>query len=151
MRRFVLSVGGLGFLPGAPGTYATVVTLGVYLLGVHVGAPWWVWPAAAAISGGLLLVVGVPEDERGGADPRWCVLDEVCGTLVAVTGQPTHSPMVVTAGVLVLFRLFDVLKPPPINLLERLGGSRGVLADDVAAGALANGCVWLLRLLVGHF
>lgn len=149
MRKFVLSLGWLGFLPGAPGTYATVVAVGIYLVGVHFGAPVWVWPAVAAVSAAILLVVGVPRDPEGGrSDPKWCVLDEFCGTFITVSAQPTQAPILVAVTALVFFRLFDILKPPPIDLLERLPGSWGVLADDVGAGVLANASIWALRLIV---
>ena len=150
MRKFVLSLAGVGFLPGAPGTYATIVTLALFLAGVHFGAPLRVWPVAAVLSGALLLLVGIPPDPAGGrSDPRWCVLDEVSGTFVAVTSwHPAHSPFLTALAALVFFRLFDVLKPPPINLLERLPGSVGVLADDLGAGVLANVCIVLLGLVV---
>ena len=150
MRKFVLSLAGVGFIPGAPGTYATIVALAIFLAGVRLGAPLWVWPLAAVLSGTLLLLVGVPPAPAGGRwDPRWCVLDEVSGTFVAVTSwHPAHSSLLTAAAALVFFRLFDVLKPPPINLLERLPGSAGVLADDVGAGVLANVCIVLLGLAV---
>jgi phosphatidylglycerophosphatase A len=152
MRNFVLSFAGLGFLPGAPGTYASVVALAIFCAGAWLEAPGWVWPAAAGISGLLLLAVGVPGDPGGGrSDPRWCVLDEVCGAFVAVTAQPVGTPMLTAAAALVLFRIFDVLKPWPINLLERLPGRWGVLADDVGAGVLANVCLRLLRLVAPRF
>ncbi len=146
MRRFILSCGFLGFLPGAPGTYATVVAVCVWVLGVWLGAPLWTWIVLGVLSGVLLLVVGVPPADGGGrSDPGWCVLDEVCGTFLAVAGQPMDAPLLTALAALVFFRLFDILKPPPINLLERLPGAWGVLLDDVAAGVLANAVIWGLR------
>jgi len=149
MRKFALSFAGLGFIPGAPGTYATVVALAIFYCGVRFHAPMWVFPALAVFFGLVLLVLGVPSGSGGGrSDPRWCVLDEFSGALVAVSFQPTHSPFMVAVVALVFFRFFDILKPPPVNLLERLPGAWGVLADDLAAGVLANVCILLLRLLV---
>ena len=139
MRKFLLSVCGLGFIPGAPGTYASALTVAAVVSGSYLGAPVWVWPTAAALTALLLLTVGVPEGrDSGGKDPRWCVLDEVCGTFIAVSLLPTDSILPTASGALVLFRIFDILKPPPVRQLEALDGSWGVLADDVAAGVLAN-------------
>ncbi len=150
MRKFILSFAYLGFLPGAPGTYASVVAFAIFCVGTYLGAPWWVWPVFAALAALVLLLVGVPADPgSGGADPRWCVLDEVAGAFVTVIAQPTtDAPLLTAALALAFFRLFDILKPPPVNLLERLAGTWGVLADDLGAGVLANICTRLLRRFV---
>jgi len=144
MRRFVLSFAYLGFLPGAPGTYASVVALVIYWFGMKLNAPVWVWPAAAGLSAALLVLVGVGgtggRDEK---DPRWCVIDETAGAFVTVIAQPANAPLLTAVAALVFFRLFDILKPTPVSLLERLPGKWGVLADDIAAGVLANVCVQL--------
>ena len=152
MRRCVLSVGYLGFIPGAPGTYASVLALGIYLAGTHLGAPGWVWAASAGFAAVVLVALGVPTDAKtGSTDPGWCVLDEVAGAFVAVIGQPLQSPVLTAVGALLFFRFFDILKPPPVNLLERLKGRWGVLADDLAAGGLANLCLWVLRMVLDWF
>ena len=152
MRKFILSFAYIGFLPGAPGTYASIVAFAIFCVGTHLGAPCWVWPVFAVIAALALLLVGVPADSSGDDDPKWCVLDEVAGAFVTVIAQPaTDTPLhlLLTAALaLAFFRLFDILKPPPINLLERLAGTWGVLADDLGAGVLANICTRLLRRFV---
>ena len=151
MREFLLSMGYLGFLPGAPGTYASAVTLGVFLLGAHLGAPWWLWAVLAALAGvGVILAWGSGAVGGGNRDPRWCVLDESAGALVAVVGHVGAPALTAVAGLL-FFRVVDILKPPPVNRAERLPGGWGILADDLVAGVLANVCVWLVRLAVGRF
>ena len=54
---------------------------------------------------------------------------------VALIGIPAHWPQALLA--LLLFRLFDILKPPPVRQLERLPNGTGIMLDDVAAGLLA--------------
>jgi phosphatidylglycerophosphatase A len=92
----------------------------------------------------------------GKKDPGQVVADEIAGqalTLLALpwaiadgwAGSPTLpegvTPMVFNIGLAVvgflLFRIFDILKPPPANGLQRLGGGMGILVDDLIAGVMA--------------
>jgi len=81
------------------------------------------------------------------------VIDEFVGLWVAIlipmtllTG--TQSGWVLVMGALVLFRLFDIAKPWPVNQLERsVRGGWGVVLDDVAAGVMAG--FLLTALLIG--
>ena len=61
---------------------------------------------------------------------------------VLPTLGPDGSPLVFNIGLAVagflLFRVFDILKPPPANGLQRLGGGAGILVDDLIAGAMAG-------------
>lgn len=155
-QRLALAACGLGWLPGAPGTWASLGT-------VLVALPF----LGSCLAGGavlaLLLLAGslaclswggraVRPDGRG--DPGWVVADEVAGQALALGGA---LPAVVTrelatswwlvALAFVLFRALDVVKPGPIRRLERLPGGLGVLADDLGAGAAAAVVVGV----VGHF
>ena len=69
-------------------------------------------------------------------DPQCIVIDEVCGMFVSFLFIPMGWESVI-AGFL-LFRFFDVFKPPPIRLLERVPHGFGIVLDDVAAGIYAN-------------
>ena len=74
-------------------------------------------------------------------DPSEVVSDEVCGYLIAAA-TPFDAPFIWKAvGAFSLFRLFDIWKPGPIRRLEALPGGLGVVADDAAAGVLANLCL----------
>ncbi len=68
----------------------------------------------------------------------------------ALAGQwalfPELSPWIVAAVVVVLFRVFDILKPPPVRQLESLPGGAGIMLDDAAAGVMAWVCGTLLLL-----
>ena len=68
------------------------------------------------------------------------VIDEVAGQLFALIAIPADWKHAALA--LLLFRLFDITKPPPIRQLERLHGGTGIMLDDVAAG--------LIALALGH-
>ncbi len=78
-----------------------------------------------------------------GKDSPRIVIDEIGGMMVAALALP-HSLLNLTAAFL-LFRLFDILKPPPLGWLQGVKGGWGVMADDLAAGILANLVLRLLR------
>jgi phosphatidylglycerophosphatase A len=70
-------------------------------------------------------------------DPGRIVIDEIAGMMVTLTGLP-FNPTTIVFG-FILFRILDILKPFPIRYLDkRISGGLGVVADDVAAGIIAN-------------
>lgn len=70
----------------------------------------------------------------GREDPGHVVIDEVLGQWIALLGAAAASPLSWGAA-FVLFRVFDIFKPPPVRQLERLPGGLGIVADDLMAGA----------------
>ena len=145
----ISSFGYTGYAPFAPGTAGSAAGLAVYAL-----LRWWRVPPAGDAT--LILVlcgVGawaatVAERHFALDDPGPVVIDEVVGMLISLvfTGVGVSGAL---AG-FVYFRAFDILKPYPVNRLERLGGGIGIMADDVMAGAYANVLLQLtLRVLPG--
>ncbi len=151
-RRFLGSLGGLGRLP-APGTFASAATVVALLLacGARGGAGAGLAPGAQlqAAAGAALAVslLGVALGGRAAADwglhdPGAFVLDEVAGQLVALLPLlPGPLPPLGAALAFATFRALDIAKPWPIARLERLPGGVGIMADDLAAGALAAAVV----------
>ncbi len=125
---------GVGYVPFAPGTFGSAAGL---LL-------WAVLPSSAPVQFAAILLVflagtwaaGVTERHYGATDPGVVVIDEVLGMLVTLALNPV-SWLGALLGFL-LFRVFDVIKPFPVNRLERLHGGFGVMADDAMAGVYAN-------------
>ena len=77
----------------------------------------------------------------GNSDPSEAVVDEVMGQLITFLFIPfTLSWPFILAGFL-LFRLFDIWKPYPINDLQILPGGIGICADDILAGVYAGICL----------
>ena len=68
-------------------------------------------------------------------DPGAIVVDEVAGMTLSVLLVPL-TPAALVAG-FVLFRIFDVAKPFPANVAQRLPGGVGVMLDDLVAGLYA--------------
>ena len=105
---------------------------------------WAVLPRFAAAHGVAIVLIfavgvwsaGIAERHFRGTDPGPVVIDEVMGMLVTLFMVPVGWPG--AAAGFVLFRIFDVIKPPPANRLERLQGGMGILADDFMAGIYAN-------------
>ncbi len=138
MRKLILFVAtgaGSGYAPIAPGTAGSGVGLLLYLpLAGLSGA------AYLAIVGGIS-ALGVWAAERaerlfGQRDDGRITIDEVAGMLLTLAFLPRRLDVVV-AGFL-LFRLFDIAKPPPIRAAESLPGGLGVMTDDLVAGLYAN-------------
>jgi phosphatidylglycerophosphatase A len=138
---------GAGRLRPAPGTWGSLATaLLWWLLASHL-------PPAARIPVILLLIVivvavGIPAatlEERGCGrkDPNHIVVDEVAGQLVALIACPLVW-QALFAG-FILFRGFDIMKPPPVRSLERLPEGTGIVVDDLGAGVYALIALQLLR------
>ena len=149
--RLIATVGGLGDRLPAPGTTAGSLPATVLwsALALVLGGPWPLAAVTAALTLAAIVVgvwaAGVEETRRGGSDPGPVVIDEVAGQWLcflvalplAIPGGVREVALFAAAGFL-LFRVFDVAKPWPVRPLERLPGGIGIVADDLAAGALAG-------------
>jgi phosphatidylglycerophosphatase A len=138
----------IGFIPGAPGTYASVATSLVFVLVCRLSHQHV--PALHLSAVCLISLVGIPASSEvsrvtGVRDPSFIVIDEVAGQLTTFLFLPA------TAFNLILgtaaFRLFDIWKPFPIRRLESLPGGTGIMADDLLAGVYGNLVLQLLNLL----
>ena len=88
----------------------------------------------------LAVLIGIPAATRvarahHSEDPQFVVIDEVAGQLIALIAVPV-SWQSLLAG-FILFRGFDIVKPPPVRQLEKLPEGTGIVLDDVAAGLYA--------------
>ncbi len=136
---------GCGRVPFAPGTAGTLGAIPLYLLVRSSGGGIWAVLAACV----ALTAVGVWSASRvahdtGLPDPQIGVIDEVAGVFVAWLGAPPTT-LGLVAGV-VLFRIFDELKPWPARWAERaLPSGWGIVLDDVFAGAWAAAALFVAR------
>jgi phosphatidylglycerophosphatase A len=96
----------------------------------------------------VVLVVGTWAADRaerliGTKDPGAIVVDEVAGMTLSVLAFPL-TPGVLIAG-FVLFRIFDIVKPFPADLIDgRVDGGLGVVGDDLVAGLYAGLVAWVV-------
>ena len=135
--------------PGTWGSVATVLLWAACAWAFH-PAPHGLLIALAAVIV-LSIVLGVPAAtivarESGRKDPQFVVIDEVAGQAIALLFSPVDLRHALIA--LVLFRLFDIVKPFPCRQLENLPGGWGIVFDDVAAGLYALGVASLLRIFL---
>jgi len=155
MIRAILTVGGVGYLPPASGTWASALAvalgLGLHALG---GFP------ALALATVVVTAVGFWACQRGvkaGDDPPEVVIDEVAGQWVALCFPSfafwymglDHLPYPALIAAFVFFRLFDVWKPWVIGWADRRGDPAGVMLDDLLAG-VAAGIAVMITGAVAH-
>ncbi len=154
MRKLVLSFFGAGYVPKAPGTAGSAAALAAYMaMRAALDEPWLAVACGAAVLVAGAVTVGLSGrvvEEIGESDPQFIVTDEVAGMFLAVLWMPGYPAWLVAAAGFGWFRLLDILKPLGIRRLEKLGGGWGILADDLAAGALANLLVRLSALMCGY-
>jgi phosphatidylglycerophosphatase A len=135
----IATCSGCGRLRPGPGSWASAATV---LL-------WWAISQAAGrgiqilfavLLACLAIALGIPAATRvaresGVTDPSFVVIDEVAGQLIALIAAPVQWKTLL-AG-FILFRAFDIVKPPPLRLLEKIPGGAGIMLDDLGAGLYA--------------
>lgn len=153
IRELIISGLGSGFYPFASGSwgslYATALFAAAWALVQIASGPRWAVEAVTAA--GILAACGWSVRwgawaiaRYGRSDPKQFTLDEFAGQWVALLALPAALDgglwrlAVLLAGQFFLFRVFDVLKPPPARQLESLPAGWGVLCDDLMAGFYAN-------------
>jgi len=143
---------GAGLLNPGPGTYGSIAAVLLWFGAANALQP---SPIALAIGTAVAAVVvtliGIPAAtivarESGLEDPGHVVIDEVAGQLIALIAIPADWRHAAVS--LLLFRAFDIIKPPPVRQLERLPKGTGIMLDDVAAGLLALLVAQVVRLFL---
>jgi phosphatidylglycerophosphatase A len=137
---------GTGRLRPAPGSWASAATVLLWWIIALKLSPQSQLVAVLALAG-LAVGLGIPASTRvvrqtGLHDPRFIVIDEVAGQLIALAAAPLRWKSLLVG--FILFRAFDILKPPPLRLLERLPEGAGIVIDDLGAGLYALAGMQLL-------
>ncbi len=140
---------GAGRLKPGPGTWGSAAAVIIwFVLARYVPAAWQ--PEVLAALAIIAVAIGIPAATRVARasrvkDPQFVVIDEVAGQWITLLFAPVAWKTIV-AG-FILFRAFDIVKPPPVRQLERLPEGTGIVVDDVGAGIYA---LAMLQLLL-HF
>jgi phosphatidylglycerophosphatase A len=141
-----------GSIPGPRGTYGALLGVCIWLLFSNSFA-FFLIVFVFAVGG--TFVAGYAErvifKEK---DSSKIVIDEIAGMLVTFTTfrfHPTLESSVYLAAGFLLFRFFDILKPPPIRNLQKIRGGAGIMLDDVVAGILSNVILQCMRMWVMPF
>lgn len=123
-----------GMSPVAPGTAGSIVAATIFFLMSPMSSEFQLYAITLATLVGTLATHVCLKTSTESDDPGWIVIDEWVGVWITLWGS-AGDPMTVLLG-LALFRVFDILKPPPVSWAERLPGAVGVMADDIVAGIL---------------
>ena len=125
-----------GNIPLAPGTFGTLPGLFLCFFLSGTSLPVSIVLILMVI-GFSVWIAGEAEKILGEKDPGCIVIDEIAGMAVTLVGIP-FTLQTAVAGFL-LFRFFDITKPPPIRTVDReMHGGAGIVLDDVIAGIFAN-------------
>ncbi|HYG08337.1 MAG TPA: phosphatidylglycerophosphatase A [Pyrinomonadaceae bacterium] len=155
---------GVGLIPLAPGTWGSLVGVGLYLAAraasvqgfLYAEARGWSLPPLVSLLTTVVLlmlilmtIAGIWAATRcesllSRKDPGAVVIDEVIGQILTFVFLPVGvGAWAIVAGFLA-FRMFDIWKPYPIRRLESLEAGLGIMADDVLAGVYAATLMSLL-------
>ena len=138
MKFLVLAIAtglGSGYVPRIPGSVGTLLGIRIFYFLQHL--PRWSFGlTVVALIFVSIWLSSLAESMLGKKDDPRIVIDEVVGFLVTVLIFPFQWDVVV--GAYVLFRFFDILKPPPIRWIQaHCPSGWGIVLDDVAAGLYA--------------
>jgi phosphatidylglycerophosphatase A len=145
---FVATGFGSGLAPVAPGTFGSAAALGIVIALSYTSLP--AFPTlvtlAAAATIACLVVGRTAERVLGEKDPGSIVIDEFAGMFVALAlpGAGWMGPREWIAAFF-LFRVFDIIKPPPARRLQSLRGGLGIVIDDLIAGLYALAGVFVVH------
>lgn len=137
--KLVATFFGTGLLRPGPGSWGSAATVLI----------WWLlsgWinphsqPAATILLATAAILIGIPAATQmarasGLKDPQFVVIDEVAGQLITLIAVPVSWKSLLLG--FILFRGFDIVKPPPVRQLEHLPEGIGIVLDDVGAGLYA--------------
>jgi phosphatidylglycerophosphatase A len=125
---------GAGYFPKGPGTAGSLAAVLIAIPLIHFGLP----PLGFAVLALFFLYPGIAAAdivarEASRKDPQIVVIDEVLGQWLTLAGAQRFNWKSVLIG-FVLFRFFDILKPPPVRQIEQVPGGAGIVLDDIMAG-----------------
>jgi phosphatidylglycerophosphatase A len=138
---------GLGYVPFAPGTAGSLLAIPIWLLCVNYAVSWPIYLLITVILIGIGLLACAEGERRWGHDPGRVVIDEVAGQWLTllIAGQSGIGWLI---AAFVLFRLFDIWKPGPVDKLQNLPGAWGVMCDDLLAGVFGGIILLIASMLI---
>ncbi|HAK87801.1 MAG TPA: phosphatidylglycerophosphatase A [Nitrospiraceae bacterium] len=144
LSKVIATVFFIGYIPFAPGTFGSLAALAfVWILKPDV------LPLLAILT--LVFIAGVlsshaVEKDTGIKDGKYIVIDEFAGYLASVAFLPLTVGYIISA--FLVFRFFDILKPPPIRNIEKtFHGGLGIMLDDLSAGIFTNILLQIWRMI----
>ena len=146
-EKFIGSGFYTGYSPVASGTVGSIAAVLIYLIP---GFEKLIIITPAII---VFLVCGIflggKFEVEYGKDPAQCTIDEVVGTWISLVALPKTIGIIVAA--FLIWRILDIIKPPPARNLEKLNGGLGIMIDDVVSGIYTLIIMHLIVYLLGKF
>ena len=136
MKSFYFTIAtffGVGYFPKAPGTAGSLAAILLFWLIAMSSIPLLIFLTGMFFIG---VWVSMEVEKSAGSDPGIIVIDEVLGQGIALVFLPHEISYF--AAAFILFRIFDIWKPFPIDQSQRLPNGWGVMTDDLLAGIYAN-------------
>ncbi len=132
--KLISSLFYLGHSPIMPGTVGSLAGLLVYFL-VNRNAVLYGFSIVFIFVLGIIFS-GEAEHIYKHKDAKTIVIDEACGMLLALVFLPYNIILVISG--FIIFRFFDIIKPPPARKIEELAGAWGIMVDDILAAIYTN-------------
>jgi phosphatidylglycerophosphatase A len=134
----------LGYSALIPGTIGSLGGLGLYFILRNNSIVYTLVMVIFIVLG--FAISGKAEEIFNKKDSRKIVIDEVAGVFIALFLLPPRLPVILSA--FLVFRALDAIKAPPADRLQKLGGSLGIMLDDIVAGIYTNICLQVALRLV---
>lgn len=143
VQDYVATFGGVGLLPIMPGSYCSLLVA----LPAAYGSLVALWPTETMqmFYGAAFLVFTIigtwscaHVQKNWGHDPSVVVIDEAAGMSLTLMFPMAYNGLALWATAVLLFRVFDVMKPWPINLINDRTEAWAVMGDDLLAGLAAG-------------
>ncbi len=148
VQRFVLSAGGIGFIPFAPGTWGSALAFPIFYL-----INFFLAPAQFLLFAGLFVIASGLYLQRIHRtltlrDDGWIVLDELAAVLLAIGLLPSTDWEWMVA-LFFTFRFFDIIKFWPASYFDqKIKNGWGILLDDLAAALQTVAVLWLVKIFL---
>lgn len=152
LYSFLASFFGIGFLAKMPGTWGSLAAFGIYFLlplGLFTGSALYFSLPLLLLFSLLAVYLSTKAELSLGHDSPHIVIDEVCGYYTAVMFLP--QSWLIGLYAFVLFRVFDIAKPWPVNVSQKLPRGWGIVVDDLLAGIYANILIQILIRIFPRF
>ena len=146
-EKFIGSGFFTGYFPVASGTVGSLAAIVIYLI-PGFEKLFVIIPATLVIVF-YGIYIGTKFEAEYGKDPAQCTIDEVVGTWISLIALPKTIGIIIAT--FLLWRVLDIIKPPPARNLESLKGGLGIMIDDVIAGIYTLIIMHLIVYLFGTF
>ena len=136
-----------GYFPVASGTIGSLVAMMIYIIPgfeqLHIILPTSI----------LFFLIGIPIGNKFeniyGKDPAQCTVDEVVGTWVSLIALP--KTIAISIITFMIWRILDIIKPPPARYVERFKGGFGIMSDDIISAVYTLIIMNVVVYLIGKF